>query len=65
MRSPQVVAHRGLARIFPENTLESVLGAFDAGLGAAEIDIQLSLDGVPVLQHDSDLKRMKIGRAHV
>ncbi|HTB21310.1 MAG TPA: glycerophosphodiester phosphodiesterase family protein [bacterium] len=58
MRYPQVVAHRGLARIFPENTLESVLGAFDAGLAAAEIDIQLSLDGVPVLQHDQDLKRM-------
>jgi glycerophosphoryl diester phosphodiesterase len=58
MSVPQVVAHRGLARIFPENTLESVLGALDAGLSAAEIDIQLSLDGVPVLQHDSDLKRM-------
>jgi glycerophosphoryl diester phosphodiesterase len=59
---PPVVAHRGLARIFPENTRASVLGALDAGLAAVEIDIQLSLDGVPLLQHDSDLKRM-CGRA--
>jgi glycerophosphoryl diester phosphodiesterase len=58
MKRPLVVAHRGLARLFPENTLEAVLGAFDAGLSAAEIDIQLSADGVPVLQHDADLKRM-------
>lgn len=61
-RFPPVVAHRGLARIFPENTLSSVLGALDAGLGFVEIDIQLSRDGVPVLQHDADLKRMS-GRA--
>jgi glycerophosphoryl diester phosphodiesterase len=59
---PPVVAHRGLARIFPENTRASVLGALDAGLSAVEIDIQLSLDGVPLLQHDVDLKRM-CGRA--
>jgi glycerophosphoryl diester phosphodiesterase len=39
-----------------------VLGALDAGLSAVEIDIQLSLDGVPLLQHDVDLKRM-CGRA--
>jgi len=62
MMRPPVVAHRGLARIFPENTRASVLGALDAGLAAVEIDIQLSLDGVPLLQHDVDLKRMS-GRA--
>jgi glycerophosphoryl diester phosphodiesterase len=55
---PPVVAHRGLARLFPENTMASVLGALDAGLGMAEIDIQLSADRVPVLQHDADLLRM-------
>jgi glycerophosphoryl diester phosphodiesterase len=57
-----IVAHRGLARLFPENTRAAVLGALDAGLRMAEIDIQLSADGVPVLQHDADLKRMS-GRA--
>jgi glycerophosphoryl diester phosphodiesterase len=62
MSMPPVVAHRGLARIFPENTLSAVLGALDAGLGMVEIDIQLSRDRVPLLQHDADLKRMS-GRA--
>jgi glycerophosphoryl diester phosphodiesterase len=58
MRFAPVVAHRGLARIFPENTRAAVLGALSAGLGRVEIDVQLSSDGVPVLQHDADLLRM-------
>lgn len=57
-----VVAHRGLQRLFPENTRASVLGALDLGLDKVEIDIQLSADGVPVVHHDADLKRMT-GRA--
>ena len=63
MTSPaQVVAHRGLQRLFPENTRASVLGALKAGLRYVEIDVQLTKDGVPVVQHDSALKRMS-GRA--
>jgi glycerophosphoryl diester phosphodiesterase len=58
MRAPVVVAHRGLQRLFPENTRASVLAALDAGLAHVEIDVQLSADGVPVLHHDADLKRM-------
>lgn len=53
-----VTAHRGLARIFPENTRASVLGALLSGLDKVEIDIQLSADGVPVVMHDAPLKRM-------
>lgn len=53
-----VVAHRGLQRLYPENTLASVLGALDAGLSQVEVDVQLSADGVPVLHHDADLRRM-------
>jgi glycerophosphoryl diester phosphodiesterase len=62
MRRPVVVAHRGLQRLYPENTRTSVLAALDAGLTHVEIDVQLSSDGVPVLHHDSDLKRLS-GRA--
>lgn len=58
MNVPPVIAHRGLARLYPENTAASVLGALRAGLEYVEIDIQLSQDGVPVLQHDADLGRM-------
>ena len=53
-----VVAHRGLARLYPENTRLSVLGALAAGLEQVEIDVQLSADGVPVVHHDADLLRM-------
>ncbi|MGH7442296.1 MAG: glycerophosphodiester phosphodiesterase family protein [bacterium] len=57
-KCPPVVAHRGLARLFPENTRASVLGALHAGLRMMEIDIQLSCDGVPLLQHDTNIERM-------
>jgi glycerophosphoryl diester phosphodiesterase len=58
MSRPTVVAHRGLQRLYPENTRTSVLAALDAGLAHVEIDVQLSADGVPVLHHDADLQRM-------
>jgi glycerophosphoryl diester phosphodiesterase len=56
--SHPVTAHRGLARLYPENTRASVLGAALSGLDKVEIDIQLSADGVPVLMHDASLDRM-------
>jgi glycerophosphoryl diester phosphodiesterase len=56
--SHPVTAHRGLARIYPENTRASVLGAVVSGLDKVEIDVQLSADGVPVVLHDATLDRM-------
>jgi glycerophosphoryl diester phosphodiesterase len=56
--SHPVTAHRGLARIYPENTRASVLGAVLSGLDKVEIDIQLSADAVPVVMHDPSLTRM-------
>ncbi|HTB33459.1 MAG TPA: glycerophosphodiester phosphodiesterase family protein [bacterium] len=58
MKPGVVVAHRGLQRLYPENTRASVLAALDAGLTHVEIDVQLSADGVPVLHHDPDLLRL-------
>lgn len=56
--SHPVTAHRGLARLYPENTRASVLGALLAGLDKVEIDIQLSADRVPVVYHDATLQRV-------
>jgi glycerophosphoryl diester phosphodiesterase len=53
-----VVAHRGLQRLYPENTRASVLGALLAGLDKVEIDIQLSSDRIPVVYHDATLDRI-------
>lgn len=54
----ELIAHRGYARHFPENTLVAFAAALDSGARYIETDIQLSKDGVPVLFHDNDLMRM-------
>lgn len=55
---PELVAHRGWARRFPENTLGALRGAVEAGARWLETDVQLSSDGVPVLFHDRTLTRL-------
>lgn len=56
-RIVHLVAHRGNAREFPENTLPALESALDLGARFLEIDVQLSSDGVPVVIHDADLAR--------
>ena len=52
------IAHRGLhGGETVENTLDAFKKAVDKGYGV-ELDIQLSLDKVPVVTHDYDLKRV-------
>ena len=58
MHFPDLVAHRGWARNYPENTLSAVDAAITAGARFVEIDVQLSSDAFPVLFHDRDLARM-------
>lgn len=60
--NPTLVAHRGLAAKWPENTLPALSAAVAAGARWVEIDVQLSRDGIPVLLHDADLERVA-GRA--
>lgn len=54
---PEVVAHRGNAADFPENTLPALASALEAGIRWVEIDVQLSADGVPFVVHDTRLER--------
>jgi glycerophosphoryl diester phosphodiesterase len=53
-----VTAHRGAHRQAPENTAAAIREAIAAGADSAEIDIQLSKDGVLVVTHDSDFSRV-------
>ncbi|WP_040950609.1 glycerophosphodiester phosphodiesterase [Gorillibacterium massiliense] len=55
-----ISAHRGDVEntTTPENSLPAVLDAIDKGIQSVEIDIQLTKDGVAVLNHDATLKRM-------
>ncbi len=53
-----VVAHRGGPPPAPENTLAALERAVAEGADHAEIDVQLTGDGVPVVAHDVDLMRV-------
>lgn len=53
----QITAHRGDSKEAPENTLPSIQSAIDSLADYAEIDVQLTKDGVVVLCHDSSLYR--------
>lgn len=55
---PSIVAHRGWAARYPENSLAALEAAIWFGLRHVEFDVQLTADGVPVLFHDLDLKRI-------
>ncbi len=57
MTNPALVAHRGYAKRYPENTLVSIRAALEAGVGAVEFDVQLTADRVPVVLHDTSLQR--------
>ena len=54
----RVTAHRGHSHAAPENTLVAVRKAIASGADYAEVDVQLTADGVVVLLHDRDLKRV-------
>ncbi|MGH6828757.1 MAG: glycerophosphodiester phosphodiesterase family protein [Rhizomicrobium sp.] len=46
------IAHRGGAWLRPENTLSAFRHALEIGADGAELDVQLSQDGVAVVHHD-------------
>jgi len=54
---PRITAHRGASGLAPENTLSAMVRAFEEGAGRAELDVQLTADGVLVLMHDGTLVR--------
>jgi glycerophosphoryl diester phosphodiesterase len=58
MTTPQLVAHRGYAQHYPENTLIALRKAARAGACFVEFDVQLTADGIPVLLHDATLQRI-------
>ena len=53
----EIVCHRGAESFAPENTLTSVDLAFSQGFKFAEIDVRETLDGLPVVIHDSRVNR--------
>jgi glycerophosphoryl diester phosphodiesterase len=56
-RIPKVIAHRGNAAEFPENTLPGLRSALELGTLYVEFDVHLTADHMPVVLHDTNLMR--------
>lgn len=54
----RVTAHRGGARLAPENTVSAVKSAIRSRADYAEIDVQQTEDGEIILLHDGSLERV-------
>jgi glycerophosphoryl diester phosphodiesterase len=52
------VAHRGASYLAPENTLASILLAWELGADAAECDVMLTSDHQVILCHDKNTKNL-------
>ena len=57
MEQPSLIAHRGYAKKFPENTIVAFKAALEAGAKCIEFDVQFTKDLIPVVLHDANLKR--------
>ena len=55
MSRPTVIAHRGFAGRYPENTVRAAVGAVADGADAVEIDVQPTAEGDIVVFHDRRL----------
>jgi glycerophosphoryl diester phosphodiesterase len=62
---PMIVAHRGGAADYPENTLIAIEGALHNRADAIWLTVQLTRDGVPVLYRPADLSVNTGGRGAV
>ena len=62
---PIRLAHRGSRVLWPENTMVAFQGAVDLGYRYLESDVHVTGDGVVVLFHDGDLRRLTDGRGKV
>lgn len=54
----QITAHRGSSKTAPENTMEALEAAVEELADYAEIDVQLTSDGMVILCHDGNLRRI-------
>ena len=52
MSAPQLIAHRGVPRELPENTLPGFARAVELGAEGIELDVHATADGVVVVHHD-------------
>ncbi len=61
MKIPKVIAHRGGAKRFPENTLAAFRRSVEIGAHGVEFDVHRCASGELVVIHDDDLQRTTNG----
>ena len=59
------IAHRGEAKLAPENTLAAFEIAIEEGAKSIEIDVRATADGHLVLMHDDDVSRTTDGEGKI
>jgi len=57
----KIIGHRGVKKLSPENTVDSIQKAIDIGLDWVEFDVKISKDNIPFLLHDDELDRTTNG----
>jgi len=64
--NPRVIAHRGAWKTqgLPENSIAALKHAIELGCYGAEFDVHMTLDSVPVVNHDPDFMGMDIERTN-
>lgn len=60
-----LVAHRGLAPDYPENTMAAFQNVIDRGVGVIEIDLRGTADGRVIIMHDETVDRTTDGTGAV
>jgi len=59
------IAHRGEAKLAPENTLAAFELAIEEGAKSIEMDVRMTADGHLVLMHDDDVSRTTDGEGRI
>jgi len=59
------IAHRGGAKLWPEETMVAFQGAADLGVDILELDLQATVDGVVICMHDHTVDRTTDGVGQV
>lgn len=53
-----LVAHRGQPLSYPENSLQGFSHVIETGVKYVETDVQITADGIPILNHDAHLLKL-------
>jgi glycerophosphoryl diester phosphodiesterase len=57
MSLPLIIGHRGASAVAPENTMAAFREALAVGADGIEFDVRLTREDVPIVIHDSTLRR--------